>query len=700
MRLAFFHRISRQWDGQTVDHEPLGGTQTALTYLSRALVRLGHDVHVFGTPAVPGSFAGVTYHSTPALASFLRQHPVDALISVVSPDLLRLGLPVKQHLFWSHNDYRHFAAGEAADLHAAFAADLATRAHKVIAVSDWHRDHLQRLLQLPDGHVRTLPNGIDLASLPPVPTGLRAKRLIYTSAPDRGLDVLLALFPAIRARVPAAELLIYGSFATWGMPEAWTADREQDLRRQADQPGVRWLPPMAKPALLDQLGSARVLAYPSHGAPGTQFLAETSCLAALEAQAMGVPVVTSHSGALPETVIDGVSGHVLAEPVGSAAFAVSFVEHVVRLLTDDAHWAALSQAGRRHVQTRHDWDQLAQAWVTAIADWQDASPTIASQAPFAARFPAPQVSVIIPTYNRADNLRHCLESLTKQDHPAFEVLVCDDGSSDDTYQVAQAFTSRLNLRYCWQPDHGFRAGAARNMGLQQARGKYTVLLDSDLWVPPTFLSAHVAALDREAGVGVNSYVYRTSAHRDVTGLRYEDLHERLADVLVPDHRDRYQLFERPHAVDEAYFLDSNAISFRTKDLVALGGFDESFVGWGHEDTDLGYKMGAKGFKLRFLKDGAISYHLHHPIVANKEAEQQANWERMRQKWRLDTFYVPLGQLDVHLPVALSDGEDRMARCQIKVGQRLPFLTPWIELGLETGVVRSIDWRRPPTEEKP
>ena len=59
----------------------------------------------------------------------------------------------------------------------------------------------------------------------------------------------------------------------------------------------------------------------------------------------------------------------------------------------------------------------------------------------------PQVSVVVPTYNRARDLIRCLDSLVKQTYQEFEVLVCDDGSTDDTREVVSRYTDRLSLRY-------------------------------------------------------------------------------------------------------------------------------------------------------------------------------------------------------------------------------------------------------------
>jgi GT2 family glycosyltransferase/glycosyltransferase involved in cell wall biosynthesis len=695
VRIAFYHKVSRQWDGRTPEREPLGGTQTAIIGLSRALAQLGHEVAVFGSPPQPGTIDGVLYQPASVLPSYLNKSPVDALVSTVNLELFRFGVKAPLHLFWAHNDYGHFTQGQAADLHAQVAAMLAGKAAKVVAVSEWHAEWLRTTFQLPTDHVWATRNGIDPSTLPARAPGIPAPRLIYTSVPDRGLDDLLRWFPRIRAVVPAAELFILSSFSTWGMAEAWTMAREAPIRALADQPGVTWLDPVAKPDLLRHLGQARLLAYPCHSSPGTNFFAETSCLAAIEAQAMGVPVVASETGALAETVRPDHGGLIIPGQTDAPGFDQRFADGIVRLLTDDGEWSRLSDGAARRMREDYDWQRIATAWVEAIAGWQQAAPTALAQAPFAPRFPAPKVTIIIPTYNRAENLQHCLDSLALQDHPAFEVLICDDGSTDGTRDLVIAYGDRLNLQYLWQPHDGFRAGAARNMGLKQARGTFTILLDSDLIVPTTFVSAHVAALEAEPAIGVNSYVYRTSGPVDVSGVAYEELGEALKDVLIADHRDRYNLFDRPDAVEEAYFLDSNAISFRTKDLIALQGFDEAFVGWGHEDTDLGYRMGARGFKLRLLKDGAVAYHLFHAVGENKEAEQQANWARMREKWQLDTFYQPLGHLPVEVTGQRSDDPwPVQVRIDLKTSQALRFLPPFIHLDVADGILQAIRWVQP------
>ena len=94
----------------------------------------------------------------------------------------------------------------------------------------------------------------------------------------------------------------------------------------------------------------------------------------------------------------------------------------------------------------------------------------------------PFFSVIIPTYNRGQLIRETLESVFRQEETSFEVIVVDDGSTDDTLEVLQGYASRIQILQ--QPNAG--PGAARNRAAAQAKGKYLAFLDSDdLWFPWT-----------------------------------------------------------------------------------------------------------------------------------------------------------------------------------------------------------------------
>jgi glycosyltransferase involved in cell wall biosynthesis len=96
------------------------------------------------------------------------------------------------------------------------------------------------------------------------------------------------------------------------------------------------------------------------------------------------------------------------------------------------------------------------------------------------------ISVIIPTYNRAGDLNRCLKSLQGQTYKHFEVLVCDDGSTDNTIEVVDRYNSILDIQYIKDENFGGPA-RPRNNGLKKAKGSVIAFLDSDDWWYPNKL---------------------------------------------------------------------------------------------------------------------------------------------------------------------------------------------------------------------
>ncbi len=123
-------------------------------------------------------------------------------------------------------------------------------------------------------------------------------------------------------------------------------------------------------------------------------------------------------------------------------------------------------------------------------------------------------TLVIPTYRRPDRLGALLECVARQTGDSLaRVVVCDDGSGDETEAVARSFADRLPLDYASQPDEGFRAGQARNLGIERAIGDVVVFLDDDVLIRPDFIEAHL-----------NAHRGHPDAHRVVIGFRHRTDH--------------------------------------------------------------------------------------------------------------------------------------------------------------------------------
>jgi glycosyltransferase involved in cell wall biosynthesis len=184
-----------------------------------------------------------------------------------------------------------------------------------------------------------------------------------------------------------------------------------------------------------------------------------------------------------------------------------------------------------------------------------------------------RISVILPCFNTAHYLAEAVQSVLAQTRPADEIIVIDDGSTDNTAQVAAAFTPRV--QYIYQPNAGL--SAARNTGIKIATGQYIGFLDADdLW-HPDFLAMLTDLLEHHADWGA---VYSGNLFIDARGkLLSQSVHkviaaERLHDALVDD-----------------LFFPPCAVLVRKTALDAVGSFDESLRAC--EDWDMWLRISAK-----------------------------------------------------------------------------------------------------------
>ncbi len=204
-----------------------------------------------------------------------------------------------------------------------------------------------------------------------------------------------------------------------------------------------------------------------------------------------------------------------------------------------------------------------------------------------------KATVVIPTYNRAQRLAELLRCLTTQGEALARVVVCDDGSSDDTAEVVRGFVGRLPVAYAHQENRGFRAGQARNMGIARAEGDVIVFVDDDVLVAPDFVACHLAAHEGaerpKVAVGYRSRAFDFAREQPT----WEDILRAEADDRVADLGPEGEGLGA-HATPWFFVYSCNFSVPRTE---ATPRFDEAFVGWGMEDIELGYRLHRKGYEV-------------------------------------------------------------------------------------------------------
>ncbi len=210
----------------------------------------------------------------------------------------------------------------------------------------------------------------------------------------------------------------------------------------------------------------------------------------------------------------------------------------------------------------------------------------------------PEVSIIIPVMNRADELRRCLTSLTQLNYPQekLQIIVVDDGSSDDSPDVAREFGSLL------VPSGGTGRGpaAARNVGASMATGEILAFIDSDCSASGNWLCELIAAFNDSAMAAVGGQVDGMCAESAV------DRYEAVMSSLSLGSRER-----SGNLGTDTFYLPSCNLLVRSSAFRQASGFDDSMhVG---EDVDLTWRLRDQGWTICYLPTGNV-LHEHRSSV--------------------------------------------------------------------------------------
>ncbi len=434
-----FYTAGMSFDGNTINEQSLGGSESAMYHMARELSSMGLSVRVYNKCNRPGTYDGVEYGDLADFYIFNFFNHTDVFISSRSFRPFVHPINAKRYIVWLHDtvDSAYFQNIDK--------SSLDWEKIEPFVLSKWQAKTWAAYLGLPVEKFYITRNGIDPGRFDIEAPERRRNKLVYSSRPVRGLEILLDVFPRIRREIADAELHIFTYALLPGDSEG------EPFRQKLDQPGVLVRGSVSQKELAREMMEARLLAYPCT-------FEETSCITAIEAQAAGLPVVTSAIAAMPETVADGVSGVVVPGDPRSEDFQERFVAAVIGLMRDDETWKRLSEAGVRRVWEQYHWKKIAREWSDYI---------------FGDRFgnAGPKLSLCMIVKNEADLLPDFFNHVRDL---VDEIVVVDTGSTDETALVART-SGALVVDFPWSDDFA----AARNESLKHASGDWILYLDPD-----------------------------------------------------------------------------------------------------------------------------------------------------------------------------------------------------------------------------
>ncbi len=232
-----------------------------------------------------------------------------------------------------------------------------------------------------------------------------------------------------------------------------------------------------------------------------------------------------------------------------------------------------------------------------------------------------KISLIITTYNSPEALELCLLSVLDQTRIPDEVIIADDGSTQETRELVEKIGgfSVLPVIHSWQDDKGFRAAKSRNSAISKAVGDYIIMVDGDIILERHFVRDHIDTAQPGQFIQGSRVILSKAKTKDI--LVSGDITLFFFSSGIENRKNciRSKTFSKMFSGTDETLAGVRACnsSFWKKDAIAVNGFNEEFEGWGREDSEFARRLmnyGIKRFNLRFL---ATAFHLYHSICVRE-----------------------------------------------------------------------------------
>lgn len=263
-----------------------------------------------------------------------------------------------------------------------------------------------------------------------------------------------------------------------------------------------------------------------------------------------------------------------------------------------------------------------------------------------------KASLIISVYKNTKFLNVVLESLKYQTENDFEIIISEDGESEEMRDFIKSYRFRHLHTHLTQPDEGWRKNRALNRAILAAKAEQLIFIDGDCVLHPRFIEAHTYKFNPDVINAAKRVMLNDSLSqklidnpRIVTSLQpYMWL-----ALIRPHGIKRIEegiYFPSLHHIRKLEYLTGCNMSFSRKAIMAINGFDEDYSKPAYgEDTDLVWRFKMAGFKFRSLRNTAVQYHLSHPLSWTDQSENMALGHEKAARHE----FVCKNGLSLHLP---------------------------------------------------
>ncbi len=247
----------------------------------------------------------------------------------------------------------------------------------------------------------------------------------------------------------------------------------------------------------------------------------------------------------------------------------------------------------------------------------------------------PQLSVIVTTYNWPKALHRVLSGLCAQHYQRLEVIIADDGSLPDTKELVHFWQKKcpFALHHCWQPDEGFQAARIRNKAVAMASHEYCIFIDGDCVPLPHFTAYHAKLAQPGWFVAGNRILLNKQFTAEILKQDWEIEHYSLKKWFIARAGGKCNRFlpllplplgplRKLYAHRWQGAKTCNLGVWR-RDFLQVNGFNEAYVGWGFEDSDLVIRLQNANIRRKNGKFAVPVLHLWHPEADRTHAKENA-----------------------------------------------------------------------------
>lgn len=267
-----------------------------------------------------------------------------------------------------------------------------------------------------------------------------------------------------------------------------------------------------------------------------------------------------------------------------------------------------------------------------------------------------KISIIVPVYNRFENLRALILCLMKQKIQPYELIISDDGSSQKLENFIEDLIPKIKfkVKYIYQEDKGFRKTRALNNGVRESEGDVLVFCDQDLIFPEDYLEKITFLKKKEFLLGRLHYTTENEKEKILKlleeGNSYKRIIENVGSSYTKEVEKLYAIDKRRRIMRNLYLnkrgikLAGASYAIYKEDYISVNGYDEKYQAWGCEDDDFGNRLEVNNIRGRELKTNLIQLHLYHPLspTADKSINEEYYYSRKKEIFRTKNGFCEFG----------------------------------------------------------